>query len=198
MPGDGTGRKVGSGGWNAFDTLVRHGDFSRDGREDVITREKATGKLWLYPGTGTGGLGARKLIGAGGWNAMSRIAAFGDLTGDARSDLLAVERSTGKLWLYPGTSTGTLGARKLLGNGGWNGMNALWLYPGKPGALGSRVLVGSGGWNAMTSLIANGDWSGDGKPDLGERGALVHATGDRDLTGLARPRLLADEQLAGR
>ncbi|CAM5418408.1 FG-GAP-like repeat-containing protein [Streptomyces narbonensis] len=197
LPGDGTGRKVGSGGWNAFDAMVRHGDFSRDGREDVITREKATGKLWLYPGTGTGGLGARKLIGAGGWNAMSRIAAFGDLTGDAKSDLLAVERSTGRLWLYPGTSTGTLGARKLIGNGGWNGMNALtgvgdmngdgradlyareastgklWLYPGKPGALGSRVLVGSGGWNAMTSLIANGDWSGDGKPDL-------IATGDYD------------------
>ncbi|MFE1905972.1 FG-GAP-like repeat-containing protein [Streptomyces gardneri] len=189
LPGDGNGKLVGSGGWNVFDAMVRHGDFSRDGREDVIVREKATGKLWLYPGTGTGGLGARKLIGAGGWNAMSRIAAFGDLTGDARSDLLAVEKATGKLWLYPGTSTGTLGARKLLGNGGWNGMNALtgvgdmngdgradlyareastgklWLYPGKPGALGSRVLVG-GGWNGMTMLIGNGDWSGDGKADL--------------------------------
>ncbi|MYS09406.1 ATP/GTP-binding protein [Streptomyces sp. SID6041] len=190
LPGDGSGKLVGSGGWNAFDAMVRHGDFSRDAREDVIVREKATGKLWLYPGTGTGGLGARKLIGAGGWNAMSRIAAFGDLTGDARADLLAVEKATGRLWLYPGTSTGTLGARKLLGNGGWNGMNALvgvgdmngdgradlyareastgklWLYPGKAGALGARVLVGNGGWNGMTTLIGNGDWSGDGRPDL--------------------------------
>ncbi|QES06509.1 ATP/GTP-binding protein [Streptomyces venezuelae] len=190
LPGDGGGKLVGSGGWNVFDAMVRHGDFSRDAREDVIVREKATGRLWLYPGTGTGGLGARKLLGNGGWNAMSRIAAFGDLTGDARSDLLAVERSTGKLWLYPGTSTGTLGARKLLGNGGWNGMNALvgvgdmngdgradlyareastgklWLYPGKAGALGARVLVGTGGWNGMTMLIGNGDWSGDGRLDL--------------------------------
>ncbi|MET9935009.1 MULTISPECIES: FG-GAP-like repeat-containing protein [unclassified Streptomyces] len=191
LPGvDGSGRLVGAGGWNAFNAVVRHGDFSRDNREDVIVREAATGKLWLYPGTGTGGLGARKLIGAGGWNAMSRIAAFGDLTGDARSDLLAVEKSTGKLWLYPGTSTGTLGARKLIGAGGWNAMNALagvgdmnsdgradlyareastgklWLYPGKAGALGARVLVGSGGWNGMPTIIANGDWSGDGRPDL--------------------------------
>ncbi|MFC7923832.1 peptidase inhibitor family I36 protein [Streptomyces cinereoruber] len=191
LPGvDGSGRLVGTGGWNAFNAMVRHGDFSRDNREDVIVREAATGKLWLYPGTGTGGLGTRKLIGSGGWNTMSRIAGFGDLTGDARSDLLAVEKSTGKLWLYPGTSTGTLGARKLIGTGGWNGMNALagvgdmnsdgradlyareastgklWLYPGKAGALGARVLVGSGGWNGMPTIIANGDWSGDGRPDL--------------------------------
>lgn len=55
LPGDGGGKLVGSGGWNVFDAMVRHGDFSRDAREDVIVREKATGRLWLYPGTGTGG-----------------------------------------------------------------------------------------------------------------------------------------------
>ncbi|WP_395366912.1 FG-GAP-like repeat-containing protein [Streptomyces sp. YH02] len=190
LPGDDTGRLVGSGGWNAFDALTRHGDFSRDGREDVIAREKSTGKLWLYPGTGTGALGARKLLGSGGWNAMSRIAAFGDLSGDGRTDLLAVEKSTGRLWLYPGTTTGGLGGRKLLGSGGWNGMNALvgagdmngdgradlyareaatgklWLYPGRAVALGARALVGSGGWNGMESILGVGDWSADGRPDL--------------------------------
>jgi hypothetical protein len=189
-PGDGTGRLIGSGGWNAMNALARHGDFSGDGREDVIAREASTGKLWLYPGTGTGTLGARKLIGTGGWNAMSRITAVGDLSGDGRSDLTAVEKATGKLYLYPGTSAGTLGARKLLGTGGWNAMNALagvgdmnsdgrpdlyareastgklWLYPGRTGAVGSRVLVGTGGWNAMDDLIAVGDFSGDGRPDL--------------------------------
>ncbi|MGA5197368.1 FG-GAP-like repeat-containing protein [Streptomyces exfoliatus] len=191
LPGDQTGRMVGSGGWNAMNTLTRHGDFSRDGREDVIAREASTGKLWLYPGTGTGALGSRKLIGSGGWNAMTKITAFGDLTGDARADLLAVEKSTGKLWLYPGTSTGTLGARKLVGSGGWNAMNTLvapgdmnsdgradliareastgklWFYPAtSTGALGSRVLIGSGGWNVMETILAVGDFSADGHNDL--------------------------------
>ncbi|WP_137994098.1 FG-GAP-like repeat-containing protein [Streptomyces vilmorinianum] len=190
LPGDGSGRMIGSGGWNGMNALTRHGDFSRDGREDLIAREASTGKLWLYPGTGTGSLGTRKLIGSGGWNGMSKITAFGDLTGDGRSDLLAVEKSTGKLWMYPGTSTGTLGARKMIGSGGWNGMNALvgagdmnsdgradliareastgklWLYPGKAGYIGSRVLIGSGGWNAMETFLGVGDVNGDGHYDL--------------------------------
>ncbi|MEV4942443.1 FG-GAP-like repeat-containing protein [Streptomyces zaomyceticus] len=190
LPGDLTGRMIGTGGWNAMNALTRHGDFSRDGREDVIAREASTGKLWLYPGIGNGSLGTRKLIGSGGWNSMNRITAFGDLTGDARADLIAVEKATGKLWLYPGTSTGTLGARKLIGSGGWNAMNALvapgdtngdgradliareastgklWLYPGRTGAVGSRVLIGSGGWNVMASFLAVGDFGADGVNDI--------------------------------
>ncbi|WP_329621874.1 peptidase inhibitor family I36 protein [Streptomyces sp. NBC_01255] len=190
LPGDDTGKLVGSGGWNAMNALTRHGDFTGDAHEDVIARELATGKLWLYPGTGTGALGARKLIGTGGWNAMNKLTAFGDLTADGGSDLLAVEKSTGKLWLYPGTATGTLGARKLIGNGGWNAMNALvapgdmngdgradligregstgklWLYPSTGTTLGARVLIGSGGWNVMASFLAVGDFDADGRNDL--------------------------------
>ncbi len=190
-PGDGTGRLVGTGGWNAMNALVRHGDFSRDGKEDVIAREASTGKLWLYKGAGTGSLGSRTLIGSGGWNGMNHLTGVGNLTPDGYADLLAVEKSTGKLWLYPGTASGGLGARKLVGSGGWNAMNALagpgdldgdgkadliareastgklWLYPGTTsGGLGARKLIGSGGWNTMEKLLAVGDFSGDGKADL--------------------------------
>ncbi|MFD5765697.1 FG-GAP-like repeat-containing protein [Streptomyces sp. NPDC127049] len=206
LPGNGTGKLVG-GGWNAMNALTRHGDFTGDGKEDVIAREASTGKLWLYPGTGTGVFGARKLIGTGGWNAMTQITAFGDLTGDKRSDLLAVEKSTGKLYLYPGTSSGSLGARKLIGTGGWNSMNALigfgdmtkdgkadllareastgklWLYPGKASALGSREQIGTG-WNGMASFLAVGDYSADGHHDLV---ALTRAGVETAYLGKAAP-----------
>ncbi|MFF8573149.1 FG-GAP-like repeat-containing protein [Streptomyces sp. NPDC015408] len=191
-PGSGTaGRVIGTGGWNAMSALTRHGDFSRDGREDVIAREAATGRLWLYPGTGSGGLGARKLVGTGGWNGMRAITASGDLTGDGLTDLVAAEKSTGRLYLYSGTATGGLGARKLIGTGGWNAMNTLvgtgdtngdghpdlyarqaatgklWLYPGTAtGGLGARKLIGTGGWNSMAHLVAVGDVNGSDTPDL--------------------------------
>ncbi|WP_432098364.1 FG-GAP-like repeat-containing protein [Streptomyces sp. WAC 04229] len=191
-PGSGTaGRIIGTGGWNAMSALTRHGDFSRDGREDVIAREAATGRLWLYPGTGSGRLGARKLIGTGGWNGMRAITASGDLTGDGLTDLVAAEKSTGRLYLYSGTATGGLGARKLIGTGGWNAMNTLvgtgdtngdghpdlyarqaatgqlWLYPGTgSGRLGARKLIGTGGWNSMAHLVAVGDVNGSDTPDL--------------------------------
>ncbi|MCJ1679124.1 FG-GAP-like repeat-containing protein [Streptomyces sp. APSN-46.1] len=189
LPGDGTGKKVGTG-WNAMSALTRHGDFNRDGNEDLLAREASTGKLWLYPGEGDGWLSDRVLIGRSGWNGMSLITAFGDLTGDGRGDLVARETSTGKLWLYPGTASGGLADRILIGRSGWGAMNALvgagdmngdgrpdllareastgklWLYPGVRGGVGDRVLMGRSGWNVMEDFMAVGDYSGDGINDL--------------------------------
>ncbi|WP_374984426.1 FG-GAP repeat domain-containing protein [Streptomyces fradiae] len=118
--------------------LVGYGDLSGDGRADLLTVERSTGRLCLYTGTAAGTLGARTLIGNGGWNAMNALVGVGDLNGDGRAGLYAREAATGKLWLYPG----------------------------RHGSLGPRALVGGGGWNAMDSLVANGDRSADGRPDL--------------------------------
>ncbi|WP_030248329.1 FG-GAP repeat domain-containing protein, partial [Streptomyces sp. NRRL S-350] len=117
-------------------TNLTAGDFNGDGRKDLVAVEVSTGKLFSYPGTGAGTLGSRVEIGSGGWNGMSNLA-VGDLNRDGRDDVVATEKSTGKLWLYPGTGSG----------------------------LGDRVEIGSGGWNGMNNT-AVGDFNGDGKDDV--------------------------------
>ncbi|WP_225801432.1 FG-GAP-like repeat-containing protein [Streptomyces sp. NK15101] len=93
--------KIGSG-WNAYDRIVGSGDYSGDGRGDLIARAK-DGTLYLYQGTGQASYAfkSRVKIG-GGWNAYAKIVAPGDVTGDGKADLLAVN-SGGELFRYSGT-----------------------------------------------------------------------------------------------
>ncbi|MGB9376311.1 MAG: glycoside hydrolase domain-containing protein [Mycobacteriales bacterium] len=171
--------------WNGMDVIVRHGDFNRDGHEDVIAREKATGSLWLYYGTGST-LSGRTRIGIG-WAGLREITAIGDLTGDGFPDIVAIQTSTGNLFLYAGHGT-SLSAGVQIGSG-WAGFDELtgvgdftrdgpvdliarqtatgdlYLYRGSTGALGNRSLVGAG-WGAMRDLTGIGDFDRDGYPDL--------------------------------
>ncbi|MFJ9790849.1 C40 family peptidase [Streptomyces globosus] len=172
-PGTGSGlgarKEIGSGGWNGMKDLIG-GDFTGDGKADVVGVEKSTGKLWLYKGSGTGAIGggsSRVLIGSGGWNGMHDLVGM-DVDNDRRTDVVAAESDSGKLFLYKSTGTG-LTERKEIGSGGWNGMNdliggdftsnayddlvavekstgKLWLYPGTGSGLAARKQIGSGGW----------------------------------------------------
>jgi len=188
-PGNGTNlgsaSRIGTG-WNGMSAITRFGDFNRDGHEDLIAREKATGALRLYPGTGAG-FAPRVKIGLWGWNAMREITPIGDLDRDGYPDLLAVQSSTGNLYLYPGRGK-SLGSRRLIGRG-WNASSelagvgdfnrdgrvdlvaresatgSLWLYPGKVGGLGARSRI-STGWNGMRDLVGVGDFDRDGYTDL--------------------------------
>ncbi|WUH90426.1 VCBS repeat-containing protein [Streptomyces sp. NBC_00433] len=72
-----------------------------------------------------------------GWS-YNLMAAPGDLSGDGKSDLLA-RNSSGQLYLFKGTGTGT----------GYT----------------SRTLVSSG-WNGYNAIIGAGDMSGDGRTDI--------------------------------
>jgi Domain of unknown function (DUF1906)/FG-GAP-like repeat len=188
-PGNGTG--FGSptrfgGGWNSMSAITRMGDFNRDGHEDVIARESATGALWLYRGTGSG-FSTRLKIGSSGWNGMGEITPVGDLDGDGYPDLLAVQTSTGTMYLYPGRGT-SLAPRRALGSG-WNTMSELagvgdfnrdgrrdllarhtasgdlWLYKGTGTAVGPRILLGTG-WTGRRDLTGIGDFDRDGFNDV--------------------------------
>jgi hypothetical protein len=99
----GPGVKIGSG-WASFVKLFSPGDFTGDGRSDLLA-VRSNGDLYLYRGNGLGGFaGAGVRIGPG-WASFNQLFSPGDFTGDRRSDLLAV-RSNGELVLYRGNGLG--------------------------------------------------------------------------------------------
>jgi SpoIID/LytB domain protein len=75
-PGNGTGgflaRRQLPGDWSGYDVILGGADWSRDGRYDLIAREAATGKLWLFPGDGAGSLLAPRQVG-NGWTGFTII-----------------------------------------------------------------------------------------------------------------------------
>ena len=101
-PGDG------SGGFGAplaprnlpnHDLLTAAGDLNGDGRNDLVARRVADGRLDLFIGNGAGGFVRRAL--ATGWSRYNAIAATGDLNGDGHDDLLARD-GNGRLWRFAG------------------------------------------------------------------------------------------------
>jgi hypothetical protein len=94
-----SGAVVGSG-WRSRDLLTAVGDMDSDGRTDVVAREPSTGRLWFYPGNGSGRFSSGRVIG-NGWNGISDLAVTGDVDGDGRSDLLGTAKD-GRSMLYRG------------------------------------------------------------------------------------------------
>jgi hypothetical protein len=133
-----------------------------------------------------------------------------DMDGNRTPDYIG-RTSDGKLWLYGGTTAGTLNPRINIGNSGWNVMTSLlmpgdfngdtrsdlittdtsgrlWLYAGAgDGRLSGRTLIGASGWNSMSELVAPGDFNGDGAADLLARDSagklwLYHGDGAGRIT----------------
>jgi Zn-dependent metalloprotease len=202
-PGNGAGgtltrHMMASSGWAAMKALVTPGDVTGDGNADLVAR-KADGILWLYPGNGAGGLGARREIGSG-WQRYT-VTNAANLNGAGPPDLLG-RSSTGVLWLYPFRSHGTLGRRTQIGTG-WNGYTilgpgdvsgdqradilardrtgSLWLYRGNgAGRVAARTRV-STGWQTRTALVTPGNWDRAVGNDLLTRstaGGLSFSPGD--------------------
>lgn len=72
------------------------------------------------------------------WRRYDLLTSPGDVDGDGRPDLVARESLTGDIYLFKGTSTGSLSARTRIGTG----------------------------WTGYKQIVGAGDLNGDGRTDL--------------------------------
>jgi hypothetical protein len=106
-------------GWQTYNALVGGGDFTGDGRPDVLARDTA-GVLWRLTGTGSASapFAARVKLGTG-WQQYAKLFSPGDADGDGKADLMTTT-STGALYFHAGTGTGTLKPRTTKATTGWS------------------------------------------------------------------------------
>lgn len=108
LRGNGTGGVVAprpivsSANFNSY-TILTPGDFSGDGRPDLVLRTSAGGLITLR-GNGAGSFGSTTSWGSG-WGALA-IVGTGDMNQDGNADITA-RKPDGTLWVYKGNGTGT-------------------------------------------------------------------------------------------
>ncbi|WP_164990469.1 FG-GAP-like repeat-containing protein [Agromyces albus] len=181
-------------------------DFNGDGRSDVF-RIVPTGTLSYYQGNGQGSWLSPAGISIGSsWDAMGKVIAPGDFSGDGASDVIGIT-TDGAMRLYPGNGAGSwANAGGTVIGSGWNAFTSVFSpgdFNGDGGAdiIGVRpdgtMLLYSGngsggwtspagqvigsGWDVFTKLLSPGDFSGDAKPDVlavTAAGSLRIYTGD--------------------
>ncbi|WP_141389195.1 FG-GAP-like repeat-containing protein [Cellulosimicrobium cellulans] len=190
--GDGRGgfsgsRTVVGTGWQTMTAIVGVGDMNDDGRSgDLVARDTA-GRLFLYPGTGTGGVRGRSQIGAG-WQSFSGIVSAS--RSGRGQDLYTVRSGNGELLRYSYQGQGDFqrvvatgvaggsGVAELVPTGDFDGDGRrdlvvrrtdgdLYLHRGTGGgryaASGTRVGTG---WQVMRQVVDGGNFLGDGNPSL--------------------------------
>ncbi|MER5206702.1 VCBS repeat-containing protein [Streptomyces sp. NPDC002825] len=119
--GNGAGTAVGSrvrigSGWGAYNRLVGAGDYTGDGRADLIARTSG-GDLYLYAGTGVAATPFKARVKIGyGWNTYSKLVAPGDINADGKADLLGIT-SGGDVYRYLTAGPGKFAPRVKIGYG---------------------------------------------------------------------------------
>ncbi|MFJ3773046.1 FG-GAP-like repeat-containing protein [Streptomyces sp. NPDC090075] len=200
---------IGNGGWRTA-SVTHRGDFTGDGREDVVARVGT--ELRVYPNKGDGSLGSPTVIGTG-LPSDARVVGAGDVTGDGHPDLLAAYDD--KLWLYAADPEAlpTVLPPVRLGASGWDAMtltapgdadgdgrpdllardtgdSRLWLYRGMPdGTFDARTEYGHSYGTGNRPLLAGAaDADGNGVADLwtttdSGTGTLMFYAGATDAAG---------------
>ncbi|MGP3690612.1 FG-GAP-like repeat-containing protein [Streptomyces sp. IBSNAI002] len=117
--------------------IMRH--VVRPPGTDVLLGVDAAGDLWRYTADAAGTYsGAGRTRAGSGWQGYDAVLAPGDITGDGLSDLLGRD-TAGGLWLHAGRADGATYAAPV------------------------RIAAG---WQTYSAVLAPGDFSGDGLPDL--------------------------------
>ncbi|WP_326729249.1 trypsin-like serine protease [Streptomyces phaeochromogenes] len=173
-------------GWQTA-TWVLQADLDRDFYQDLIVRDKTDGKLYRsYMDHAVGDWTWMQVSSV--WGGYKSYAIPGDMTGDARPDLLAVD-ADGSVYLYPGRGNGEFYGKVKVVSGSWKNVKifghgdlsgdgkpdllvrstdgTLWLYrgTGKEKTPWSARIKARTGWN-FTSYVSNGDVTGDGVADI--------------------------------
>ncbi|MFI0998270.1 FG-GAP repeat domain-containing protein [Streptomyces galbus] len=218
----GTGRGTFSGqvsgsGWPSGIRAVPFGDLNGDRCADVLVR-LTSGELRLYaPGCGAAVTprSPHWTVASKGFNQFDVLTSPGDVTKDGRPDLIARNPSTGRVYLYKGTSRPGFAApvklydtwksyKKIIGAGDLNGdgvgdllaqdtANNLYRYLGRGnGTFSARVKLFAGWGGSYNAVVGPGDITGDGRADLVARdtaGTLYRQDGTG--TGTFGPRVKA-------
>ncbi|MFD6298755.1 trypsin-like serine protease [Streptomyces sp. NPDC060235] len=180
--------RVSWGDWNGVNVVLQT-DLNRDGYQDLVVRDSASGDVfWSHFLPATGKWSTDRIFSS--WGTRLRVIAPGDLTGDGLPDMLSVD-SSGTMWEYPGKGNGTFSSRVQVGTG-WSQYNSVrghgdftgdgkadliarsksgsyvYLYKGTgktgSGAFSSRIKVRT--WSTYDAFDAVGDVTGDGKADF--------------------------------
>jgi len=190
-PGDGSGGfgkprvVLRSRAW--FVWLAGVGDVDGDRRPDLVAAD-AKGRLRLFAGNGRGGVVVPGRIIGSGWSNRDLVAGGANVGMGPKADLVARDRSDGRIWIYKfgkdatvyGRTGGWLGTRNLnrlsvvrdvTGDGrsdlvGRRKDGQIVVKAGNSGTWLGRVRVTGGADDKANAMRSAGDWNADGRGDV--------------------------------